>query len=123
MSLKDLRGKNVCINFWTTWCPWRKKELPDIEKVAQGYKDKNLVVLTVDIGEDKAAVSNFINENHYDFSVLRDADGSVAQQYGVSSIPVSVFIDKDGNIASKNVGAMSEGQMKTTIEKLLTEKD
>lgn len=122
VSLKKFRGKNVYINFWTTWCPWCKKELPDIEKISQEYKDKNLVVLTVDIGEDKATVGNFIKENNYDFNVLLDSDSSVAQQYSISSIPVSIFIDKNGNIAQKNVGAMSENQMKAIIENLLVEK-
>lgn len=121
VSLKDLRGKNVYINFWATWCPWCKKELPDLEKVSQEYKDKNLVVLAIDIGEDKATVGNYMKENNYDFNVLLDGNSNTSQQYGVSSIPVSIFIDKKGNIAKKDVGAMTEGQMKSIIDKLLKE--
>ena len=118
VSLKDLKGKNVYINFWATWCPWCIKELPDIEKVYQEYKDKDLVVLAVDIGEDKATVKNFITRNSYNFKVLLDTDQSVAQAYGISSIPVSIFIDKDGNIASKRVGALSEEEMQSYVKQL-----
>ncbi|MFT8889585.1 MAG: TlpA disulfide reductase family protein [Ethanoligenens sp.] len=119
VSLKKLRGKNVYINFWATWCPWCKKELPDLEKVAQEFKNENLIVFAVDVGEDKTVVSNYMRENHYGFNVLLDTDKNMAQQYSVTSIPVSVFIDKDGNIAQRNVGVMSESQMKTIINKLL----
>jgi peroxiredoxin len=121
VSLKDLQGKDVYINFWATWCPWCKKELPDIEKIYQGYKDKNLVVLTVDIGEDKTTVSNFMKENNFNFNVLLDSSKSVAQQYGISSIPVSIFIDKNGKVSQKRVGAMTEDQMKTIIDNMLAD--
>lgn len=121
VSLKDFRGKDVYINFWATWCPWCKKELPDLEKISQEYKDKNLIVLAIDIGEDKTTVGNYIKENNYDFNVLLDSSSNISQQYGVSSIPVSIFIDKGGNIAQKNVGAMTEDQMKSVIDKMLQE--
>lgn len=118
VSLKNLRGKDVYLNFWTTWCPWCKEELPALEKVSREYKNKDLVVLAVDIGEDQKTVSDYIRQNGYDFSVLLDANQAVAQQYGVTSIPVSLFIDKKGNIAKKNVGAMTESQMRQIIDAL-----
>lgn len=74
----------------------------------------------VDIGEDKTTVSNFIKENNYHFNALLDSSKRVAQQYSISSIPVSIFIDKSGNIAQKQVGAMTENQMKAIIDKLLS---
>jgi thiol-disulfide isomerase/thioredoxin len=119
VSLKDLKGKNVYINFWTTWCTWCKKEMPDIEKVYQEYKGKNLVILAVNMGEDKNTVDNFIKQNNYHFGVLLDSDQSIAQEYNISSIPVSIFIDKNGNIAQKRVGAMSEDQMKSIVDELI----
>jgi thiol-disulfide isomerase/thioredoxin len=118
VSLKDLKGKNVYINFWATWCPWCIKELPDIEKIYQEYKDKDLVVLAVDIGEDKTTVKNFITKNSYYLNVQLETDQSVSQAYGISSIPVSMFIDKDGNIAAKRVGALSEEEMQSYVKQL-----
>lgn len=101
VNLNDLKGKSEYINFWTTWYPWCVKELPDIEKIYQEYKDKGLVVLAVDMGEDKDTVQSFIAKNNYHFDVLPDSNQRVAQAYGISSIPVSIFINKDGNIVVK----------------------
>jgi thiol-disulfide isomerase/thioredoxin len=119
VSLKDFKGKNVYINFWTTWCTWCKKEMPDIEKVYQEYKNKDLVILAINMGEDKNTADNFIKQSNYHFSVLLDSDQSIAQEYSINSIPVSIFIDKNGNIAQKRIGAISEDQMKSIINELI----
>lgn len=112
VSLKDFRGKNVYLNFWASWCPPCKAEMPDIEKLYQETKGTDLVILAVNIGEDKKTVAKFIGENKYNFKVLLDANSSVAQAYGISSIPVSIFIDKEGNMVNSQVGALSYEQMK-----------
>jgi len=119
VSVTDMKGKNVYINFWTTWCTWCEKEMPDIEKVYQKYKDENLVILAVNIGEDKANASDFIHQNNYHFNVLLDSDQNVSDAYNINSIPVSIFIDKNGKIAQKRVGAITEDQMKAIIDELI----
>lgn len=122
VSSKGLQGKNIYINFWATWCPWCVKELPDIEKVYQKYKDKSLVILAIDLGEDKETVNKFIQQNNYHFNVLLDSVQTVAQRYNISSIPVSIFIDKNGKIAQRITGAMKEDQIIADIDKLMNEK-
>jgi peroxiredoxin len=119
VSLSALKGKNVYINFWTTWCPWCVSELPEINQIAKDYKDQNLVVLTIDSGEDNKTVQDFISKNNYEFTVLLDTDNTVSRQYGISSIPVSIFIDKDGNIVQKRIGAMTGDDMIAAIDQLL----
>lgn len=119
VSLKDFRGKNIYLNFWATWCPPCRGEMPEIEKVYQQYKDKDLVVLAVDLGEDMNTVKDFIQQNKYNFMVLLDSDQSVAVQYNITAIPVSYFIDKDGNIVAKRVGALSEEEMLSYVEQLI----
>jgi Peroxiredoxin len=118
VSLSDFKGKNVYINFFATWCPPCKGEMPDIENVYKEFKDKDLVVLAVDLGEQTETVKNFIESNKYSFKVLLDSDTSVAEKYNISAIPVSLFIDKNGNIKAKRVGAITEDEMKANIEKL-----
>lgn len=118
VSLKDFRGKKVYLNFWASWCPPCRREMPDIQKVYEKYQDKDLVVLTVNLGEDKNTVENFINRNNYSFRVLLDPYQSVAQAYDITSIPVSYFIDREGNIVSKRIGAMTLEQMESNIELL-----
>ena len=118
LSLSDLKGKKVFINFWATWCPPCKAEMPEIEKIYQETKNSDLVIVAIEIGEPLSTVKPFINNNKYNFKVLLDSDQSVATKYGISAIPTSYFIDKDGNIVSKNVGAMDINQMKASIKAL-----
>ena len=118
MSLSDLKGKKVFLNFWATWCPPCKAEMPEIEKLYQETKDSDLVIVAVEIGEPLSTVKSFIDSNKYNFKVLLDSDQSVASKYNIASIPTSYFIDADGNIISKNMGGMNIDQMKAYIKAL-----
>ena len=118
MSLSDLKGKKVFLNFWATWCPPCKAEMPEIEKLYQETKNSNLVIVAVEIGEPLNTVKPFIDSNKYNFKVLIDPDQSVAAQYNITSIPTSYFIDVNGNIVSKNIGGMNIDQMKAYIKTL-----
>jgi peroxiredoxin len=118
VSLSDFRGKNVYLNFFATWCPPCKKEMPDIEKYYNEYKDRDFEVIVVDLGESKSTVESFISKNKYTFRVLLDSNQSVAEKYGISSIPVSYFISKDGIIVSSRVGALDKNTMKRYIDEL-----
>ncbi|HEX9026040.1 MAG TPA: TlpA disulfide reductase family protein [Clostridium sp.] len=118
LSLSDLKGKKVFLNFWATWCPPCKAEMPEIEKLYQETKDNDLVIVTVEIGESLDTVKPFIDSNKYSFKVLLDPDQSVATKYNIASIPTSYFIDAEGYIISKHVGGMNIDQMKTYIKTL-----
>jgi Peroxiredoxin len=118
VSLSDFKGKKVFLNFWATWCPPCKAEMPEIEKVYQETKDSDVVILGVEIGEPLDTVKTFIVKNNYNFKVLLDQDQSVATTYGISAIPTSYFIDEEGNIISKRVGEMNYEDMKEYITKL-----
>ncbi len=118
MSLSDLKGKKVFLNFWATWCPPCKEEMPAMEQLYQETKDSDLVIVAIDIGESLSTVKSFVDSNEYNFKVLLDTDQSVAAQYNISAIPTSYFIDEEGNIISKNVGAMNINQMREYIKTL-----
>jgi peroxiredoxin len=118
LSLSDLKGKKVFLNFWATWCPPCKAEMPEIEKLYQETKDTDLVIVAVEIGEPLDTVKPFIENNKYNFKVLLDPDQSVATKYNITSIPTSYFIDTEGNIVSKHVGGMNIDQMKAYIKTL-----
>lgn len=118
LSLSDLKGKKVFLNFWATWCPPCRAEMPEIEKLYQETKDSDLVIVAVEIGEPLNTVKSFIDSNKYSFKVLLDSDQSVASKYNIASIPTSYFIDVDGNIVSKNVGGMTIDQMKAYVKTL-----
>lgn len=118
VSLKDLKGKKVYLNFGATWCPPCRLEMPDIEKLYQETKDSDLVIIGIDIGEDKETVKNFISKNNYNFKILLDSDQSVASKYNITAIPASFFIDKNGKIVSSHIGAMTLEQMKENVKLL-----
>jgi len=118
LSLSDLKGKKVFLNFWATWCPPCKNEMPEIQKLYEETKDTDLVIVAVEIGEPLSEVKSFIDDNKYTFKVLLDSDQSVATKYNITSIPTSYFIDVDGNIISKISGGLNIDQMKSYIKTL-----
>ncbi|KZL92901.1 TlpA family protein disulfide reductase [Clostridium magnum] len=115
VSLSDLKGKRVFLNFWASWCPPCKAEMPDIERLYEETKDSDLVILAVNLGEDKDTVKSFIDKNNYKFRILLDSDQTVAEQYSITSIPTSFFIDKNGTIVAKKIGAMTYEEMKNYV--------
>ncbi len=119
VSLSDFRGqKNVYLNFWASWCGPCKLEMPDIQEIHNEYEDKDLIVLTINVGEGQNTVERYIDNNGFSFPVLLDPDMEVSRLYKVNSIPVSVFIDKEGKIRNQRVGLLTKEQMLSYIEKL-----
>jgi len=118
VSLSDFKGKSVFLNFFATWCPPCKAEMPDMEKLYEETKHSDLVIIAVDLGEGTETVANFITNNKYNFKVLLDSNNIAAEKYEISSIPTSYFIDKDGNIVDKHIGSMTLQDMKIYINNL-----
>jgi thiol-disulfide isomerase/thioredoxin len=113
IKLSDLRGKNVLVNFWATWCGPCRDEMPDLEKFYQDYKDNNLEVLAVNLTSNEHKqenVNEFVETFELSFPVLLDADGTVAEQYQIYYIPTTYFINKEGIITLKT-GPLNYDQM------------
>ncbi|WP_127588182.1 TlpA family protein disulfide reductase [Paenibacillus koleovorans] len=119
VTLQELRGKTVFINFWATWCLFCVEEMPDMEKVYQAYKERDVVVLAIAVGENRKEVSDYLQNKGYTFRILLDPDKSVTNAYDVQSIPTSIFIDKEGRVSQKRVGAMDEEKMRAAIDRML----
>ncbi|MEE8374213.1 MAG: TlpA disulfide reductase family protein [Dehalococcoidia bacterium] len=117
VRLSDFRGKVVLINFWTTWCPACRIEMPEIEAVHQEYKDKGVVVLGVDPLEDEGTIRRYIQQGGFSWTILLDITGEVARDYEITAIPTSFFLDTEGIIRVVNVGDMTREAM----EGMLTE--
>jgi len=116
VSLSDYKGKKVFLNFWASWCPPCRAEMPDMEKLYQETKDTDLVILAVNLGEDRATASKFVRDNKLNFSILLDDTTAISMKYNVASIPTSYFIDKEGNVSSRSIGMMTLDQMKENID-------
>jgi len=109
VSLSDFKGKYVLINFWATWCKYCDIEMPDLQRLYDENED--LVVLAVNVQEDKGVVDSYIRHEGYDFPVLLDTEGRVAINYLVSSFPTSYFVDKEGLLLGGVPGMMTYEQM------------
>jgi len=105
VSLKDFQGKVVFLNFWATWCPPCRVEMPAIEKLWQKFKQEDFVILAVDLRERKEKINSFVKTNGYTFPVLLDSMGAVANTYGIRAIPTTYLLDPEGRIVGRALGA------------------
>ncbi len=103
-SLSSYKGKVVFLSFWATWCGPCKQELPSIEALYSRLAARGLVVVAVDMGEDKAKVAQFVKANHLTFPVLLDGSAAVGLAYGARSIPTNYILDRSGRILARIVG-------------------
>ena len=117
VSLSDLQGKGVLINFWAIRCPPCRGEMPYIQAVYDEWSDKELVVLAINIGESPSQVGEFMESQHPSLPVLLDTKQATAQKYNILAIPTTFFIDKDGIVQEKIIGAF---QNKAQIEKRIS---
>ena len=106
LTLSSLKGKPVWINFWATWCPPCKEEMPIMERHYQENRDKGLVILGVDVQEKESDVLPYIKAGGYSWTFVIDETGKIADTYHVSGLPSHYFIDKDGLIQAIVIGGL-----------------
>lgn len=117
IRLSDYRGKVVVLNFWASWCPPCKAEMPEINQAASEFAQGNdAVLLTVNLTdgsrETETKARKYINDNNYSMTVLLDTGGNVANAYGITGIPTTFIIDKNGVIQYR----FSGGTTKSALE-------
>ena len=105
-TLSSHKGKVVILNFWATWCPPCRAEMPSMETLYKRFQNQGLEILAVDIGETASAVQPFVRNNNYTFPVLLDLNGNIGSLYGVTAIPTSIIIDRSGKIISRITGSI-----------------
>ena len=122
VTMQELVGKPVVINFWAIWCPPCKAEMPDFQKAYDEYGE-NVTFLFVNLigwrNNTVAEVDAFMEQNGYDFPVYYDVDGSAEKAVGVTSIPTTVFIDKTGKVTNTYTGILSEILLNNYINQIL----
>ncbi|HEY6867629.1 MAG TPA: redoxin domain-containing protein [Candidatus Eisenbacteria bacterium] len=117
LRLSSLKGKVVLIDFWATWCGPCRIEMPNIQKLHREFRNKGLVVLGVNAGEEASAVRPFLKKYGYDFRILLDRDQAVGKRYQVGGIPTLFIIDKSGTISSHFVGVRDEATLREALAK------
>lgn len=116
VRLSDLRGTPVVLNFWATWCLPCVEEMPELEQAALAAPGE-LVVLGVNRNELPAAIERFTHKVPVTFPLISDLSGAIADRYGVTALPTTYFINRDGTIAARQLGALSS----TLLEQYLAD--
>jgi len=111
-------GRYVVVNFWATWCPPCRGELPEMVRFAEYAAQKNIPFYAVDIQEKPAEVAGFLRSKGYQLPVLMDANGQVARQYRISAIPTTLILDARGSIVFRKTGTTTYKEMKEAVERL-----
>lgn len=103
-SLSSFRGKVVLLNFWATWCPPCRAEMPSMETLYRTLAPDGFEIVAVDMQESEDVVRNYITENGHTFPVLLDRTGATGRTYAVRGIPTSYLIGRDGMVLGMTVG-------------------
>lgn len=103
-KLSDYRGKVVLLNFWATWCPPCRREMPSMERAWLQVKEQDIVIVAVDVGEDVDTVYTFLADYPVSFPLLLDEQAEVVRKYPVRGLPTSYVIDPDGRLIYQAVG-------------------
>ncbi len=118
ITLSDMEGQVVVLDFWATWCNPCIKEMPHLQELYEQHAGQEVVVLAINVMEERGDVAEFMAEYGYTFTVLLDGDGRVTDDYGVKGIPSTIIVDREGE-AHPVLGGM--GDVEDVLSQLVGE--
>jgi peroxiredoxin len=116
---QDLQGQVVALRFWADWCPFCATEMRDIEPVYREFRDQGLRVLAVNVRQDRDTAARFIAKLDISYRVLLDEDGGLARQYGVTGLPTTYFIDREGRLITRILGETAPELFEKIVREML----
>lgn len=119
VALDDLKGKVVVLNFWGSWCVPCQAEAPVLERTARAYRDKGVLFVGVDTWDNETDARAFLSQYGVTYANGMDDKGQITIDYGVSGVPETYFIDRDGQLVRKYIGPMSDFQLTSYIDEML----
>lgn len=122
VTLNQLRGKAVVLNFWGSWCEPCKTEMPALTQIYEQYADKGLVVIGINIAETDVAVAQFVKQYGLNFSIWMDRDRDVVELYKIGPIPSTYFIDPQGKITYVREGPLVIDELERFVYPILPRK-
>lgn len=118
VTLSNYRGRVVLVNFWATWCPPCRAEMPELETVYRQQRDAGFVILGIDQAENDATVRDFVTGRGFSWTFALDRDGAVSRVYGALGLPTSVLVDRDGRIVHTWSGALTRADLERRLAEL-----
>jgi len=117
-QLSDYKGQGVLLNFWGTWCPPCKEEMPALNNAYAKYKDQNVQVISINIAQSNFEVQNFVDEYKLNFPMTIDRSKSVMRAYNVDQLPATFLINKEGKITEIITHGITETQFEQYMESI-----
>lgn len=115
-TLSKLRGKVVLVNFWATWCPPCRKEMPDLDILAHRFAKQGLVVLSLSDEDDHAKVASYVASHNINYPILLDTGGAVKDRFHVEGIPKTFIFSRDGKLAAQSIDMRTQGQFLAMLQ-------
>ncbi len=115
----DLSGKVVAIRFWADWCPFCESEMRQLEPVYTRYRDQGLIILAINVRQERPTVDAFVGKLNISYDTLLDIEGEVARSYAVMGLPTTYFVDRGGKLKSKIIGESTPEAFEQIIQGML----
>ena len=115
----DFKGKIVTVRFWADWCPFCKTEMKEIEPIYKKYQGKGLVILAVNVRQDKKTAAAFLKDMNISYDVLLDEEGNVARDYGVAGLTTTFIFDRNGKLYTRILGESTPEVFEKIVKELL----
>ena len=119
VQLSDYRGQKVVLNFWASWCPPCKVEIPVLNEYYMENKNKNITILSINMTyaeKNKKTLSSFLDMYRVNYPILLDESGDIAELYGIITIPTTYFIDSNGFIQKRIIGPVQKPEIEGLIK-------
>lgn len=117
-TLPDTKGKVVLVDFWASWCGPCKESFPAMNELQQKFAPQGVVIIAINVDENKADMETFLKEHKADFAVIRDARQKLVDKAGIGTMPSSFILDKDGKVLAAHSGFEGEKSRKHYEEEL-----
>lgn len=118
-SLSDYRGQVVLVNFWATWCPPCRAEIPALEAAYKTHRDDGLVILGVSVEDPPELIELFLEDFDITYPILLDRNGAVYRAYRAPGLPTTVLVDRDGIIQVRHIGELSARELDQYLSEVL----
>lgn len=120
VNLEDYRGQTVVVNFWASWCPPCRAEMPMLNAYYQQHKGDDFTLIAVNSEESAATARSFIEQTGYTFPVGLDEDGRLAREYAITGLPLTLVYNANGELVYRHNGLITEDVVEAKITPLLT---
>ena len=108
-TLDEFDGKVIAVNFWATWCPPCREELPSMQATYEEFKDDGFIILGINVGEDWGVVASFLDALEIDFPILLDLESNTMNEWGGYGLPTTFIVDRSGSITHRIDGGRNWG--------------